>query len=239
MPRRPAGTRCRTAPAPGRRSRTATASLARAANRRRSSATSLARGGRHPARLVWPGRAALSGPHWRGRRADKRCRTGPATGSSSKPTSLRFPLRQQLVDRVLAVELVVVELNPAGDDPAGRQRPVDRRPGLLGLERADQPAHRCAERDHVPRRSRELRLECRQRSELVSHGGVQGPPRPVRVIRGPDKRVALVGGDTAAWSDRVRPRLPEARSRGCTAAPSRSTATGRRRSTACRPTSSP
>jgi hypothetical protein len=59
--------------------------------------------------------------------------------------------REQLGDRVLPVELVVVELDAARDQAARRQGAVEPAVGLLVLERADQAAHRGPERQHLSR----------------------------------------------------------------------------------------
>ncbi len=101
--------------------------------------------------------------------------------------------REQLRHHVLTVELVVVEPDPSGDDPAGRESTVDVARALLRLECADEAAHRTADREHTTRCVRErVRGRGVDRLELVAHRVLQRPPRPVRVVGRACKGIAPI-----------------------------------------------
>ncbi len=133
-------------------------------------------------------RSRLGGLYRRGQRGSgrgalARVREIDELGSGSRHEELR--------DRVLRVELVVVEMDRAGDEPARRERAVDDPGSLLGLERAHEPAHRGAEREDALGRVREGCCRHRaDRGELVADGGVQRPPGAGGVVRRAGERVA-------------------------------------------------
>ncbi len=82
-------------------------------------------------------------------------------------------------------------MDGAGHDPAGRKRAVDDPGSALGFERADQPAHRGAEREDAVGLVWEARRRHRvDRGELVVDRGVERPPGACGVVRGAGERVA-------------------------------------------------
>ncbi len=125
------------------------------------------------------------------RRARQRGRGGDGAARVRKAHQLYVLAgQQQLGQRVLAVELVVVQVDAAGDDPAGGQRAVDPPGAVLRLQRADQAAHGRAESEHLARRARQHGgFHGLQGLELVADRAVQRPHRAVRVVRGAGQRV--------------------------------------------------
>ena len=95
--------------------------------------------------------------------------------------------RDSWPERVLAVQLVVVEVDRAGHEAARGERAIDAAVASFALQRADQAPHRRAEGDDLPRLRREDGAHGVERLELVAQSAAQRPARAVRIDEDPTR----------------------------------------------------